>query len=154
MCWADVDDNFRFAQMANFDYFRKSKNSWISLLYIWNNEALHQSGLAIFCESPCSFPNLKTCPCALRAPTCTFVTWLHFFELLRPKFCFARSHTAPPCQNKKTVGLQVHSFRFQIFKFLLSTFFVRRGFWTSWSCCNWARGDTSISFRDGIFLLR
>ena len=32
----------RFAQMAKFDWFRKSKNSWISLL--WNNEALHQSG--------------------------------------------------------------------------------------------------------------
>ena len=31
----------RFAQMAKFDWFRKSKNFWISLP--WNNEALHQS---------------------------------------------------------------------------------------------------------------
>ena len=37
-----IFDAIRFAQMAKFDWFRKSKNSWISLL--WNNEALHQSG--------------------------------------------------------------------------------------------------------------
>ena len=37
-----IFEAIRFAQMAKFDWFRKSKNSWISLL--WNNEALHQSG--------------------------------------------------------------------------------------------------------------
>jgi len=31
-----------FVHMATFDWFRKFKNSWISLL--WNDKALHQSG--------------------------------------------------------------------------------------------------------------
>ena len=37
-----IFEAIRFAQMAKFDWFRKSKNSWISLP--WNNEALCQSG--------------------------------------------------------------------------------------------------------------
>ena len=37
-----IFEAIRFAEMAKFDWFRKSKNSWISLL--WNDKALHQSG--------------------------------------------------------------------------------------------------------------
>jgi len=45
--------------MSKSDGFRKSKNSWSSLLYIWNNEALHQSGFGYILSKSLAFPKSK-----------------------------------------------------------------------------------------------
>ena len=81
-----------------------------------------------------------------------------FFELLQPKFYFAQCHTAPPCQNKKTVGLQVHGFRIQISIYLSkATSFSEKDFGTifvqSVEVVEHAWFGVSVSFRDGKFLL-
>ena len=76
-----------------------------------------------------------------------------FFELLQPKFCFARSHTAPRVKTKKNVGLQVHGFQIKIsiFSFQSHQHLFGQGFWhnlcaVSWSCCNCARMVWSVYF--------
>ena len=125
----------RFAQMAKFDWFRNLK---IPGFHFYGTMKLFTKVVWLYFVKVLNFPNHKTSPCALRAPT-FLVTWqcMHFFELLRPKFCFARSHTASKQKNRWFAGSWLSFSNFQVSPRELSNFFVRRGFWTSWSCCNW-----------------